>query len=208
MSRVYFIKPVGMDGPIKVGCSYSPEGRRKTLDTWSPFALEIIAEIDGDFQLERRFHALFAETHQRREWFGMSKRMAATIAAINDGSFDVATLPAPIHISSKPRSGNGSRVDEWSPARRFSVAYWARRKACQRRGMPTSIHWPYFGTWGVADGNRYRPYTRDEIVSFEHFAAQMTAQYGHDGMKPVRWTGEYPPLVARTTDTPAERAAA
>lgn len=27
MKRVYFIKPVGMAGPIKIGCSYTPEWR-------------------------------------------------------------------------------------------------------------------------------------------------------------------------------------
>lgn len=91
--RVYFIKPVGMDGPIKVGCSHSPDGRRKTLETWSPFALEIIAEIEGGEDIERRFHALFYDTHQRGEWFDASAKMTAVVAAINGGSFDIEGLP-------------------------------------------------------------------------------------------------------------------
>lgn len=186
MSRVYFIKPIGMDGPIKIGCSISPDTRRRALATWSPFALEIVAEIDGDFDLERRFHALFAETHQRREWFGWSKRLAAVISAINDGSFDAATLPAPIFIAN-----NGAKkamAAAWTDSRRFQAAYSARMHALKKRGMPKMDECPFF-----TDGD----YTlrkfgfvgrRDEFIRYcEDWADRMTAEYGHDGMKPVRW---------------------
>ena len=88
MTRVYFIKPIGMEGPIKIGCSFSPTARRETLETWSPFALEIVAEIEGEFRLERQFHALFSDSHQRREWF-------TATPAINAGTFDKTTLPNP-----------------------------------------------------------------------------------------------------------------
>lgn len=98
MTRVYFIKPVGMDGPIKVGCSQSPANRRDALDNWSPFALEIIAEIDGDTRLERRFHHFFLASHDRREWFKPSALMTDTIAAINAGTFDINCLPEPRHL--------------------------------------------------------------------------------------------------------------
>ena len=46
MTYVYFIKPIGMDGPIKIGCSVSPDRRRETLEWWCPFPLEILAEIE------------------------------------------------------------------------------------------------------------------------------------------------------------------
>jgi hypothetical protein len=93
MKRVYFIKPVGMDGPVKIGCSRWPESRRKSLCPWSPFPLEIVAEIEGDFDLERRFHAMFLADHSHHEWFRASPELLATIAAICAGTFDVATLP-------------------------------------------------------------------------------------------------------------------
>lgn len=95
---VYFIRPIGMDGPVKIGCSISPTGRRETLETWSPYPLEIIAEIAGDFLIERRFHAHFADTYQRREWFGWSERIEQVVAAINAGTFDTGTLPDPTTI--------------------------------------------------------------------------------------------------------------
>lgn len=99
--RVYFIKPVGMDGPVKIGCSKSPTGRRDTLQTWAPFPLEIIAEIEGGFDLERRFHSLFADSYLRREWFDWTPEMGGVIADIVAGVFDIASLPEPKRI---PRS--------------------------------------------------------------------------------------------------------
>lgn len=96
---VYFIKPIGMDGPIKVGCSAHPDGRKTILENWSPFPLEIVARIAGGYDLERRFHAYFARHHQRREWFHSSPLIRKTIAAINAGHFDISILPEPRTIS-------------------------------------------------------------------------------------------------------------
>lgn len=194
MKRVYFIKPVGMDGPIKIGCSQSPNTRRAALASWSPFALEIIAEIDGDHDMERRFHALFAETHQRREWFGWSRRLAATIAAINDGTFDIQALPAPINIIAIPRAGKGARTKEWTPERRFSIAYDMRRRALTRLGMRyTEWTGPAFEACMAA---RY-PDLEARIALCEKAAAEMTEKYGHAGLKPVRWSGPYPQPIAK-----------
>lgn len=117
---VYFIRPIGMDGPVKIGCSGSPASRRTALDTWSPFALEIIATIPGDFQLERRFHALFRKQHQRREWFLWSPLMGKVVAAINDGSFDIDTLPPPACLAQCDHGNSRKRTKE--QRRQFSVS--------------------------------------------------------------------------------------
>jgi hypothetical protein len=93
MKRVYFIKAVGMRGPIKIGCSFSPTGRKNGLQAWSPLPLEIIAEIDGGHDIERRFHQRFLETHKAYEWFYWSQDLQDTIEAIRAGTFDIATLP-------------------------------------------------------------------------------------------------------------------
>lgn len=103
---VYFIKPVGMEGPIKIGCSQSPDGRRKTLSTWSPYALEIVAEIEGDDYIERRFHAAFKAHFQRREWFTGAPEIHEAIRAINAGTFDLSSLPDPERLTGRR---NGKR---------------------------------------------------------------------------------------------------
>src|SRR3546814_4084305 len=54
MKRVYFIRPIGQAGPVKIGCSVGPNKRRHELETWSPVPLEIVDEIDGGFDLGRR----------------------------------------------------------------------------------------------------------------------------------------------------------
>lgn len=101
--RVYFIKPIGMDGPIKIGVSVAPERRREALEVWSPFKLEIVAEIDGDMMLELRFHALFAASQSHHEWFNVTPELLAVIAAINDGTFDLAALPPGRRLPRKPK---------------------------------------------------------------------------------------------------------
>lgn len=129
MKRVYFIKPVGMAGPVKIGCSASPDGRRRALESWSPFALEIVAEIDGDFDLERRFHARFRDTHQRREWFDWSPELQAVIDAIRAQTFDVTTLPAPFSIAN---CKNGARVRR-TPEQCLQLSYSLRETHTSHR---------------------------------------------------------------------------
>lgn len=123
MTRVYFIKPIGMDGPIKIGCSFAPSNRKASLETWSPFPLEIIAEIDGDFRLERRFHAAFLDDHCHHEWFRVSPRLSMVIAEINAGEFDIDTLPEALSGTTfrKPRD-NSFNTPEW----RYSMSATAR----------------------------------------------------------------------------------
>lgn len=125
---VYFIKPVGMTGPIKIGCSQSPDNRRRSLANWSPFALEIIAEIDGDTEIERRFHAKHIAAHQRREWFEATASLLADIAAVRAGTFDVATLPPPVFVT-----GNKVSTVRQSQEYRTALSYALRVSAMGRR---------------------------------------------------------------------------
>jgi len=130
MRRVYFIKPIGMDGPIKIGCSRSPERRHSALENWSPFPLEIVASIEGDFHLERRFHAKFAHLHDRREWFFAGDDLAQTIEAINNGTFDVSSLPNGINIG----AGKKPPKPEWFALQMsysLRVAWMTRRTGTQ-----------------------------------------------------------------------------
>ena len=90
---VYFVKPIGMDGPVKIGCSALPRDRRHQLAAWSPFDLEMVVCIPGSRALEERFHAYFIDDHHRQEWFLPSARMKETIAALNAGTFDFDMLP-------------------------------------------------------------------------------------------------------------------
>lgn len=100
-SRVYFLRPVGADGPVKIGTSAAPWHRLATYANWSPIPLEIAAEIEGGVTLERRFHAKFRHLHSHHEWFRASPDLTATIAALRAGRFDIASLPPPHSVVPK-----------------------------------------------------------------------------------------------------------
>lgn len=138
MRRVYFIKPVGMDGPIKIGCSQSPTLRKEGLETWSPFPLEIIAEIEGGFALERRFHARHAASHKGHEWFHVTLELLLDIRAIQEGRFDIEALPPPKKIWSK--GGGKPRGAVWSPEKK---AAQARQRAFRNIAKQTGLHCPF-----------------------------------------------------------------
>lgn len=133
MRHVYFIKPIGMDGPIKIGCSNHPMARLAALSTWSPFPLEVVAEVEGTFILERQFHALFRADHRTGEWFTASPALIATIAAIKAGRFDFTSLPDPRCL---PKGKSGNYGKRWSDEQKRAVRQRnAERRAA--RGEPT-----------------------------------------------------------------------
>lgn len=82
MSMVYFIKPVGMDGPVKIGFSHAPWERVKTLSTWSPFELELIGHVHGTFEDEQYLHKCCIDLHSHREWFNSSDELYQAIRQI------------------------------------------------------------------------------------------------------------------------------
>lgn len=82
---VYFIRPVGMDGPVKIGCSGLLQDRMRSLATWSPFPLEIAAVAPGDLKTERQVHHAFADLHSHHEWFRADPRITDCIEKLRSG---------------------------------------------------------------------------------------------------------------------------
>jgi hypothetical protein len=117
---VYFIRGVGMRGPIKIGHSYSPARRALAHEASSPVKLEIVAEITGSFDLERRFHAAFIGSHERCEWFSWTPELQRTIDAINGGTFDPSSLPPPAYLPR--RKHEDAKVRRLSGKRRPQLA--------------------------------------------------------------------------------------
>lgn len=135
MRYVYFIKPVGMDGPVKIGTSNKPRSRLAQIAAWSPFHLEIAAMIDGGLELERRLHARFAHLHHHLEWFNASPEIDEVIEAINRGDFDASALPEPIII----RTGRTPPRPEWFRRQMsYSTRVWNTEKRTGTR-CPVSL---------------------------------------------------------------------
>jgi hypothetical protein len=93
---VYFIRPIGMDGPIKIGCSVKPLSRLIKFSAWSPFPLELIGSVPGSFADENRLHRRFSDLHTSKEWFMSSPLLRDTIerilagASVKDACRDIA----------------------------------------------------------------------------------------------------------------------
>jgi hypothetical protein len=125
---VYFVRRSDGEGPVKIGCSYSPPRRLLTLATWAPYPLEVAATMPGDTRLERRFHAMFAAQHCHREWFHSSPELEATIVAVAAGTFDTDALPAPGYLYSRP-------TNNWSEDTRRHASWTHRLLHLERRNV-------------------------------------------------------------------------
>lgn len=130
---VYFLRPVGMDGPIKIGCSERPESRLATLMSWSPFRLEIITTVDGDFDLEQNIHQCFADLSTHGEWFRPEPRLTEAIRKIASGvpvaeAIDLTDVRG--KLSRKPVGGAS-----WSPETRRYMGMLARLRHAGKRAI-------------------------------------------------------------------------
>lgn len=90
---VYFAKPVGQSGPIKIGFSKSPQSRIQDLLLWSPIDLELICVVSGEAWWERRAHCYFAESHWRSEWFHSSQKLINAIERLRNGGPFLEVVP-------------------------------------------------------------------------------------------------------------------
>ena len=84
--RIYFMRPVGQVGPIKIGCSRWPDHRLRDISNWSPLPLELIATGPGNFKLERALHDKFADSRSHKEWFHPNDILLGAIAKVADGT--------------------------------------------------------------------------------------------------------------------------
>lgn len=85
-SVVYFLKPVGMPGPIKIGRTVDIRKRLATFASWSPIRLEVAASVVGSAALERRLHETFAFAHSHLEWFYPVDELLQGISALQQGA--------------------------------------------------------------------------------------------------------------------------
>jgi hypothetical protein len=82
---IYFIKPVGALGPIKIGISQRPQARLVELLEWCPLDLEIAHSMPGTYMLEHSIHGALADDHLRREWFKPTDRVVKLLADLQAG---------------------------------------------------------------------------------------------------------------------------
>lgn len=82
MKRIYFIKPIGLPGPIKIGASVNFYGRLDQINLWSPIPLELIGTIEGQHEDELFLHQSLFDSHSHGEWFFPTTKVVETIAGV------------------------------------------------------------------------------------------------------------------------------
>lgn len=131
MKRVYFLRPVGQIGPIKIGCSVQPEARLDTLTIWSPLRLEIITTAPGGHDREATLHGMFRKHHLHGEWFNACKELLALIDVVI-ATGELPDLPKVVRFPTKRRAPTikavkrppgALREGEREEAEKYATAY-------------------------------------------------------------------------------------
>lgn len=65
---------------VKIGVSTDPEHRRNTIQSSSPYPVELLAVFDGGQEEEDRLQHLFKQYHERGEWFRVEGEMKKHVA--------------------------------------------------------------------------------------------------------------------------------
>ena len=98
--QVYFLRPKGMVGPIRIGASCEPQKRLQSYNTCSPFPLELLLTIPGGWPLETNIHQVFASAHSHGEWFFATSELLKAIAEMQSG------VPVEVAIDLTARFGS------------------------------------------------------------------------------------------------------
>ena len=128
---VYFIRPVDMEGPVKIGFSATTQRRLEALAAWSPMPLEIVATIPGSRALEQNLHQCFDDLLIHHEWFQADPRITALISKLQAG----VPIAEAIDLTDRKIPEMSSKARAWvrNPEARLRCSYnmrlgWAERK--------------------------------------------------------------------------------
>lgn len=67
---IYFLKA---NNRVKIGYANDPSKRIPTIQTSSPYDLEVLLIVDGNYDKERELHVKFQEYRESGEWFDLSE---------------------------------------------------------------------------------------------------------------------------------------
>lgn len=125
---IYFFKPVGRKGPIKVGCSEAPKLRLETFAAWSPVPLVFIGMVPGTLKDEQFLHRCFADSHSHGEWFQATSEVVDAIERILAAGDFEKVRPTLVEKGSIRRKRKPA-TPEWRLCRSYQCKIdWATRK--------------------------------------------------------------------------------
>lgn len=90
---IYFVTCRGSD-LVKIGhTARELHVRMAEFQRYCPFDVVLLAAVEGNRALEKRFHTFFFDSHARDEWFHLDDHVRRHIECIATGNFDMAALP-------------------------------------------------------------------------------------------------------------------
>lgn len=116
--RVYAIKAIMPEGPIKIGYSNALDMRFANINSSCPVELELLGYVGGDFWLEGRLHVLLSRDRLKGEWFRPTDAVMEVVNLIIAGDiFALAEWLEPRKMLARSvESGVQSEPGELSPA--------------------------------------------------------------------------------------------
>jgi hypothetical protein len=169
--HIYFIKPIGMEGPIKIGCSADAAMRMDGLASWSPFPLELVVSVVGDFKDESLIHQCFHEFRSHREWFHANVRLAKLMSDLASGVPLALALDQSTRVVEKRNCGGA----QWSEGMRRSMSVMHRiDAAAKRRGLNYYGQAPAHLT-DLIETAKSRPLTSSEVDAVDAYANRRKA---------------------------------
>lgn len=127
LGTIYFVRPVGLAGPIKIGFTTNTMLRLPAINAWAPFRLEIAASTPGTLRTENAIHRCFSECHSHGEWFFPTSRLIAAIEALATGR------PLEEAIDFTKQAGPIRGKFPWTDDRRKIMSYRQRAAWLERR---------------------------------------------------------------------------
>lgn len=110
LRTVYFMRPVGCTGPVKIGCSSYLPKRLNDLSVWSPVPLEVFASFPGGIAQEWAIQYKFRDSLSHHEWFHWSPELESLMLDVAAGDFDIASIPTPPKYSKPGHRGRKPNV--------------------------------------------------------------------------------------------------
>lgn len=170
-SYVYFFKPCGVDGPIKIGCSESPEDRMATFAAWSPWPLEMIGRVPGTTKDEIYLHRCFWQVRSHGEWFRSSPELRAAIHRV------LVLGVVPRDIVPDEMLGTPQRKLR-TPEHKLRMSYrmrvdWQERKRRSNEGyyrVPADVD-AILDRWSGYNGRKRQAPSTEELERIEAFLA-------------------------------------
>lgn len=168
---VYFLRPIGQPGPIKVGHSVHPVSRLNAFQTWSPVLLEIVSQVEAEQTMERQIHDRFGKWSLHGEWFHPVEELISLAEGVRDGKKIEDLVDLSIKTG-RPRR----RPNPKSPLARIVGGFKnrvgrAQQYATSVRGKYVPIPESVSAILSSAGGylQAYRALTPDEVETLEAF---------------------------------------